>query len=205
MVDGGRGQLGVASALLSDRALALDHIGLAKERDEESASPRVRRSGGLKAERIFLPNRKNPVMLHASSRGLLALQRVRDEAHRFAIEYQRSLRQRIGLTSILEEIPGVGPGKRRALLRELGSLRRVRSATREELAQIAGISAGDAERIAGFFQAVAALAAGPDAGDATGPATTPEGSEATSVADSPPQAPAEDPPDTPERETDYPD
>jgi len=155
MVDGGKGQLGVVSAALADAGLALDHLGLAKERDEEAASPRVRRSGGLKAERVFLPGRKDAVLLLPSSRGLLLLQRVRDEAHRFAIEFQRALRRRLGLTSILEELPGIGPGKRRALLRHLGSLREVREASVDALAAVPGISQRDAETIQGFFAAAA--------------------------------------------------
>src|SRR5512134_1651096 len=90
VLDGGRGQLKVATTLLRDLGLAHDHVGLAKERDEESPSVRVKRGGGLKAERVFLADRVNPVLLLPSSRGLLLLQRIRDEAHRFAIEFQRS-------------------------------------------------------------------------------------------------------------------
>jgi excinuclease ABC subunit C len=155
VVDGGRGQLAVASALLADAGLELDHIGIAKERDLESPSPRVKRSGGLKAERVFLPKRLNPVLLPPSSRGLLLLQRVRDEAHRFAIEFQRDLRRRAGLTSILEEIPGIGPGKRKSLLRALGSLKRVRGAPLDALASVPGVSPRDAEAIRRFFDALA--------------------------------------------------
>jgi excinuclease ABC subunit C len=156
VVDGGRGQLAVATALLRDAAVELDHIGLAKERDAESPSPRVKRSGGLKAERVFLPGRLNPVLLPPSSRGLLLLQRVRDEAHRFAISFQRELRRRTGLTSILQEIPGIGPGKRKSLLRELGSLKRVREAPLETLAAVPGLSRRDAEAIRSFFDALGA-------------------------------------------------
>jgi excinuclease ABC subunit C len=156
MVDGGRGQLAVATALLSDAGLELDHVGIAKQRDLESRSPRVKRSGGLKAERIFLPNRLNPVLLPPSSRGLLLLQRVRDEAHRFAIEFQRDLRRRAGMTSILQEVPGIGPGKRKSLLRTLGSLKRVREATLAELAAVPGVSARDAETIRRFFDGLQA-------------------------------------------------
>ncbi len=151
MVDGGRGPLAVVSALLADRGLAVDHLGIAKERDQEAPSPRVRRSGGLKADRVFLPGRANPVLLPRSSRGLLLLQKVRDEAHRFAIEFQRSLRQRSNLRSVLEEVPGIGPGKRRALLRHLGSLRAVRQASQAELQAVPGLSARDAEAVALFF------------------------------------------------------
>ncbi|MDJ0787874.1 MAG: excinuclease ABC subunit UvrC [Myxococcota bacterium] len=172
VVDGGRGQLGVVSAALRDEGVELDHLGLSKERDEASPSLRVRRGGGLKAERVFLPGRKDAVMLPPSSRGLLLLQRVRDEAHRFAIEFQRSLRQRVGMTSILEELPGIGPKKRRALLRELGSLKAVRGASVEELAQVTGISEADARGIHDFFAALRSLEAeGEGARDITSDAT----------------------------------
>lgn len=182
LIDGGKGQLGVALAVLRDARIELDAIGLAKERDEVSATSaarrsiypthegvqsdapateaarssratpgRVKRGGGLKAERIFLPGRKDPVQLSASSRGLLFLQRIRDESHRFAIEYQRTLRQRMGMTSILELLPGIGPKKRRALLRELGSLRAVREASFEQLCAVRGISPKEARTLQNFF------------------------------------------------------
>lgn len=151
MVDGGRGQLGVVLAALSDAQLEVDTLGLAKERDDESPSPRVRRGGGLKSERIFLPGRTNPVVLLPSAKGLLLLQRVRDESHRFAIEFQRKLRNKAGLTSILEELPGIGPSKRRALLRHLGSLRGVREASEEALRDVPGISPADALTLRRFF------------------------------------------------------
>jgi excinuclease ABC subunit C len=114
----------------------------------------VRRSGGLKAERVFLPNRKDPIVLPPSSRALLVLQRVRDESHRFAIEFQRKLRSKQNFASILEELPGIGPGKRRALLAALGSLRAVRDAPLEVLETVPGISRRDAHTIAGFFAAI---------------------------------------------------
>ncbi len=153
MVDGGRGQLAVVTALLADRSLSVETLGISKERDEESTSRRVKRSGGLKAERLYRPGRKNPILLPISSRGLLLLQRVRDESHRFAIEYQRSLRSRLGMISILEELPGIGPGKRRNLLRSLGSLKAIREADVEALRNVPGISARDAETLHGFFSA----------------------------------------------------
>jgi excinuclease ABC subunit C len=163
LVDGGRGQVAVAAAALRDAGVACDVVGISKERDEEgpaNAAPdepgarraaRVKRSGGLKAERLHLPGRKDAVLLPTASPGLLLLQRVRDEAHRFAIEFQRSLRQRANLASILQEIPGIGPNKRRALLRELGSLRAVRDAPPERLATVPGVGPGDAQRIRAFF------------------------------------------------------
>ena len=151
MVDGGRGQLGVVTAALEDAGLQVDTLGISKERDRESPSRRVKRGGGLKAERLFIPGRANPIALAKSSRGLLLLQRVRDESHRFAIDYQRDLRSRFATTSILEELPGIGPVKRRALLKALGSLRAVREASEDELAQVAGISRRDASTIRLFF------------------------------------------------------
>jgi excinuclease ABC subunit C len=151
MVDGGRGQLAVLLAALRDAGLQRDAIALSKERDLESASPRVRRSGGLKSERVFTPSRVDPVMLAPNARGLLLLQHVRDESHRFAIEFQRKLRAKAGMTSILEELPGIGPTKRRALLRQLGSLRAVRGASQAELQAVAGISARDAATVFRFF------------------------------------------------------
>ena len=154
MVDGGRGQLGVVLAALADTGHEVDTLGLSKERDMESPSLRVKRGGGLKAERIFLPNRTNPVMLHPGSKALLLLQRVRDESHRFAIEFQRELRVKVGLTSILQELPGIGPVKRRALLTTLGSLKAVREATDVELAKVPGISRKDATTIRSFFEAL---------------------------------------------------
>ena len=104
-------------------------------------------------ERVFLPGRRDPVMLPPSSRGLLFLQRVRDESHRFAIEFQRSLRSKQNFTSILEELPGIGPKKRQALLRALGSLRAVRAASEAALAAVDGISPRDAATIRHFFDA----------------------------------------------------
>jgi excinuclease ABC subunit C len=162
LVDGGKGQLAVLQAALRDAGVVVDAISLAKERDDESPSPRVRRSGGLKAERVFLPERKDAVLLPPSSRGLLLLQRVRDESHRFAIEFQRGLRSKRNLASVLEELPGIGPKKRRALLEALGSLRAVRAASEAELAAVPGIGARDAAAIQRFLAALDA----PQAGDA---------------------------------------
>lgn len=153
MVDGGRGQLGVVMAALADAGLEVEVLGISKERDALSASPRVKRGGGLKAERIFRPGRTNPIQIAPSSRAMLLLQRVRDESHRFAIEYQRDLRSRLNMTSILEDLPGIGPAKRRALLKTLGSLRAVRGASVEVLAAVPGISPKDAVAIRGFFDA----------------------------------------------------
>ena len=155
LVDGGRGQLGVVTTVFSDAGVSVESMGIAKERDREAGSVRVKRSGGLKAERLFRPGRANPVMLAPSSKGLLLLQRVRDESHRFAITFHRDLRSRLALASILEELPGIGPVKRRALLKHLGSLKAVRAADESTLQRVPGISAPDASTLYRFFRALA--------------------------------------------------
>ncbi len=146
MVDGGKGQLGVAVQVFKE--LAIDQvylIGLAKMRTERDPfSEEVARS----AERIFVPGRKNPIILKQNSSALFLLQRVRDEAHRFAISYHRRLRAKERLSSSLDTIPGIGPSRRKALLRHFGSLKRVRAAHREELAAVPGITPDLAEAIA---------------------------------------------------------
>jgi excinuclease ABC subunit C len=169
LVDGGRGQLGVVIAAVEDAGVLVECMGISKERDSQSPSVRVKRSGGLKAERLYRPGRTNPILMPPSSRGLLLLQRVRDESHRFAIEFQRHLRSKEGLTSILEELPGIGPGKRRALLTQLGSLKAVRAAGEAELADVPGISVTDARTIHGFFR---------ERAGETEPATSPQLQEA---------------------------
>ena len=162
MVDGGRGHLGVLMAALEDAGLEVETLGISKERDDASPSLRVKRSGGLKAERIYRPGRTNPIQLAPSSRGMLLLQRVRDESHRFAIEFQRDLRSRVNMTSILEDLPGIGPSKRSALLKTLGSLREVRAANIEALEAVPGISPRDASLIRRFFDALTAPEVAPE-------------------------------------------
>jgi excinuclease ABC subunit C len=137
VIDGGKGQLGVASAVLEELGIHdLDLVSLAKDRvARDPRSPEIRHS----EERVFLPNRKNPVVLPRNSTALFLLQRVRDEAHRFAITFHRALRGRERLRSILDDVPGVGPSRRRRLLQHFGSLRRLMAATAEELTAVPGI------------------------------------------------------------------
>ena len=90
-------------------------------------------------ERVFRPGRKNPVALRANSNGLFLLQKLRDEAHRFAIGYHKKLRSQATVTSALDNIPGVGPTRRKALLRHFGSLSKLEEATVEEIATVPGI------------------------------------------------------------------
>ncbi len=182
MVDGGRGQVGVVMAALEDASQSVEVLGISKERDEDSPSVRVKRGGGLKAERLFKPGRANPIQLQPSSRGMLLLQRVRDESHRFAIEFQRDLRSKVNMTSILEELPGIGPTKRHALLKTLGSLRAVRNARLDELTAAPGVSERDARAIRGFFDALMAPEPALDL-DASEPSEPSEPSEASEASE----------------------
>jgi excinuclease ABC subunit C len=145
VVDGGKGQLNVALEVLRELEISeVDAVGLAKMRvDRDAQSPELTRS----EERVFLPGRKNPVILKRNSNALFLLQRVRDEAHRFAITYHRQLRSKERLRSVLDGIPGVGAGRRKRLLRHFGSVRRIREASVEALAQVPGISLALADRI----------------------------------------------------------
>ena len=146
LIDGGRGQLGVLTALLDELGLtqAIAVAGMAKSRVRANVRGKsVERS----EERLFLPGRKNPVILPAGSPALFLLTRLRDEAHRFAIDYHRQLRGRTQLASELTAIPGIGPQRRRALLRHFGSSARLKSATLDELRAMPGLPQGVAERL----------------------------------------------------------
>ena len=138
VVDGGKGQLGMALAAMAEVGVrGVEAVGLAKDRVE--AAPRsaeIRRS----EERVFLPGQSNPVILKRNSNALYLLQRVRDEAHRFAITHHKKLRARQTLYSALDHIPGVGGARKRALLRAFGSVKRIEEATIEELVKIPSIN-----------------------------------------------------------------
>ncbi len=138
VIDGGLGQLAAARAALEEVGLGeLEVVALAKERVERDATAvDIRR----RPERVFLPGRKNPVVLKPNSTALFLLQRVRDEAHRFVNLYHRKLRTRARFMSRLDAVPGVGPRRRRALLRRFGSLRRVGEASPDRIATVPGIT-----------------------------------------------------------------
>ncbi len=145
VVDGGRGQLNVAVQALEELGVeAVDIVGLAKSRVARAAREAdVERS----EERVFLPGRVNPVILRRNSNALFVLQRVRDEAHRFAITYHRTLRGRERMRSPLDDIPGVGAERKRKLLRTFGSLKRLREAGVDRIAEVPGIPRAVAEQI----------------------------------------------------------
>lgn len=134
VVDGGRGQLAMALTAMAELGIdGVDAVGLAKMRVQAAArSTEIERS----EERVFLPGQSNPVILKRNSNALFLLQRVRDEAHRFAITHHRKLRSRQTLYSALDRIPGVGGARKRALLRAFGSVKRIEAATLEELLQV---------------------------------------------------------------------
>lgn len=131
LVDGGKGQLNAARRVMEElgfRDIAL--ASLAKEREE-----------------VFVPDRPDPVPLAPNSQASFLLQRLRDEAHRFAVAYHRTIRGRAGLASSLDRIPGVGPRRRKALLARFGSLDGIRRASVEELAAVPGMTREIAARV----------------------------------------------------------
>jgi excinuclease ABC subunit C len=102
-------------------------------------------------ERVFLPGRKDPIVLRQNSAELFLLARLRDEAHRFAITFHRKLRRERNFQSVLEEIPGIGTGRKKALLRHFGALKRVKEATLDEIAQVEGFGPKQARAVFEFF------------------------------------------------------
>jgi excinuclease ABC subunit C len=116
-------------------------------------------------EEVWLPGEDEPLVLPRTSEGLYLLQRVRDEAHRFAITHHRQRRSKAMTASVLDEVPGLGPARKKALLRAFGSLKRLRSAGVEEIASVQGIGPGVA---AAVVTTLAGGAPGPAVDTATG-------------------------------------
>ena len=145
VVDGGRGQLGMALTAMREIGVTdVDVVGLAKMRVQSSVkSAEIQRV----EERVFLRGQSNPVILKRNSNALFLLQRVRDEAHRFAITYHKKLRARETLNSALDRIPGVGGARKRALLRAFGSIRKIEEATLEDLVKVPSINEKLAQEI----------------------------------------------------------
>ncbi len=131
LVDGGKGQLNAAVAVMDEAGLgSVPVASLAKENEE-----------------IFIPGKKEAIVLPGSSPGLQLLQRLRDEAHRFALGYHVKIRKRKTFASALDSVPGIGPKRKRALLKQFGSVRGIREASVEELAAARGITPSLAEKI----------------------------------------------------------
>jgi excinuclease ABC subunit C len=151
VIDGGKGQLASAQAAMKDLGIAdMDIIALAKIRTRGEGGPPYEPRPQI-PERLFIPGRKEPVILPRNSQEMLLLAHLRDEAHRFAITYQRKLLRRERLRSELENIRGIGEKRRKALLRHFGSLEQVRAAPADELAQVEGIGPATAQRIYAFL------------------------------------------------------
>ena len=131
IIDGGKGQLSAGREAM--RRLGVDYIptfGLAKEE-----------------ELLFTEGRSEPIVLPRNSPSLYLVQRVRDEAHRFAITYHRQLRGKRAYKSVLDEVPGIGPKRKKALLKAFGSIKRIREASVEELAKVEGMTYPAAEAL----------------------------------------------------------
>jgi excinuclease ABC subunit C len=144
LIDGGKGHLNAALAVLKDLGAShLPCISIAKSKAEKN---------GASPERFFIPGRMNPVIPPQNGAVVRLLSHIRDEAHRFAITYHRKKRNKETLQSTLRNIPGVGPARMRVLLRTFGSIARLRQATREQVAELPGISDTLADKIVASLQ-----------------------------------------------------
>ena len=119
VVDGGAGQLGRAVKVLAELELDIPAVGLAK-----------------KLEEVYLPEQPEPITIPRGEEALYLLQRVRDEAHRFAVTYHRTVRRKRMVDSLLDEVVGIGPTRKKQLIRRFGSLKRMREAEKEDLAEV---------------------------------------------------------------------
>jgi excinuclease ABC subunit C len=130
IIDGGKGQLSAAMEVLQELHIDVPVVGLAKENEE-----------------IFTPGSPDPIILPRSSQGLYMVQRIRDEAHRFGIIYHRKLRSERTFKSVLDEIPGIGPKRKKALMQQYGSVRAISAASIEDLAALDGMTRDAAEKV----------------------------------------------------------
>lgn len=145
IVDGGKGHLNIALKVLKElNIISIEVIGLAKEEG--------RHDRGMTAEQVFLPNVKDPILLKRNSPILFLLQQIRDEAHRFAITFHRKRRSKKIISSALDSIPGIGPAKRKALLKYFGSVTKIKEASLEEITQVQGIGLKDAKTIKSYLK-----------------------------------------------------
>lgn len=144
IVDGGKGHLSIARKVLLQLNIAsVDLIALAKEEG--------RHDKGSTSEQVFLPDIKDPILLRNTSQVLFLLQQIRDEAHRVAITFQRKRRSKSTITTALEGLTGIGPVKRKQLLRHFGSVKKLQQASREELEQVPRLSKANIDILWAFF------------------------------------------------------
>ena len=136
LMDGGRGQVNIALSVLSELGIKIPVCGMVKDDNH--------RTRGLYYNNVELP-------INTHSEGFKLITRIQDEAHRFAIEYHRSLRSRSQVKSVLDDIPGVGPARRKALMRHFKSVEEIRNASVEELSQVPSIPESVAKNIVSFF------------------------------------------------------
>lgn len=150
VVDGGKGQLSVALTVLKELEInTVDAIGLAKadQQVEGIRRPLIEKE----RDRVYLPKRKNPVYLAAYQEALFLLQRVRDEAHRFAVSYYRKVKEKADFRSELDGIPGIGAVRKKELLTHFQGVDRIKEATEGELTRVAGIGKDAARKIYDYF------------------------------------------------------
>jgi excinuclease ABC subunit C len=136
LIDGGKGQLSAALTVLQEKNLEhIPAVGLAKQ-----------------YELLFVPNKSEPIALPRNSPALHLLQRIRDEAHRFAITHHRKRRGKDATRSLLDDIPGIGEQRRNALLTHFGSLQKLRAASVEEIAAVPGMTRPQAEKLQTYLE-----------------------------------------------------
>jgi excinuclease ABC subunit C len=150
LLDGGRGQLNVGQEVFKELLIeGVDLIGLAKERVIEGSTPsRVRKT----EEKVFHPQYKEPLILGRNSSLLHLLDRIRDEAHRFAITYHKKVRRKATIRSILGEIPEIGEVREKELLKYFGSVEKVREASSEDLARAPKMTEKLGRKVFDFFR-----------------------------------------------------
>jgi excinuclease ABC subunit C len=131
IIDGGKGQLSAVLDVMRDMGVKhIPTVGLAKQHEE-----------------IYVQDVSDPIVLPRASEALYLVQRIRDEAHRFAITYHRGMRSKVGMQSALDSIPGVGPKRKKALLKKFGSVRAIRDASVDDIASTVGFTAALAEKV----------------------------------------------------------
>ena len=147
MVDGGKGQLNVATTLCHDLGIdTVDIISLAKEKTAAAPAAVI-----TTEDRVYLPRRKDPVYLARHPQAFFLLQQLRDEAHRFALAYHHTVKERHDFHSLLDEIPGIGNARKQALLVHFGDIRNVAAASPEELQQAKGMNKKLADSVHAFL------------------------------------------------------